>query len=217
MNNLVKIDSFLDDKENTIAILPKVSVEVVIFYHLLIEKLSKKKIFLFRKVDDIKNIDELIAPSLFDEKKSYIIDVGPTKNIIDDLSRVSDKSQKFFLFLNYASYKKNAFKLVQLNAYDYKNDMSSFVKQDQDFQTLDNKQKTEFLNFSYNNPHLFFSEFQKSKLQKLILDKTIAHESETIISVRNAIFKYKNEFSIKILPKLYNLFKKEVKIKKFNF
>ena len=29
--------------------------------------------------------------------------------------------------------------------------------------------------------------------------------------------KYKNEFSIKILPKLYNLFKKEVKIKKFNF
>ena len=98
MNNLVKIDSFLDDKENTIAILPKVSVEVVIFYHLLIEKLSKKKIFLFRKVDDIKNIDELIAPSLFDEKKSYIIDVGPTKNIIDDLSRVSDKSQKFFYF-----------------------------------------------------------------------------------------------------------------------
>ena len=54
MNNLVKIDSFLDDKENTIAILPKVSVEVVIFYHLLIEKLSKKKIFLFRKILPVK-------------------------------------------------------------------------------------------------------------------------------------------------------------------
>ena len=42
-------------------------------------------------------------------------------------------------------------------------------------------------------------------------------DSNTILSIRKNIFKYKNDFSIKILAKLYALIKQEVKIKKFNF
>ena len=217
MNNLDKINLFLDDRNNTTMVLPKVNAEVVIFYQLLILEILKSKNFLCKKIENYKNINELIAPSLFEEKSAYIIDIGMTKSIIEDLSGVQDKSQKFFIFVNYSSYKKNSLQSIQLNAYDYKKDISSFIQQDQNFQFLKNKIKTDFLNFSYDNPHLFFSELQKSKVHTLSFDQLKDDDNVTILSIRKEIFKYKNEFSIKMLPKLYGLFKREVKIKKFNF
>ena len=217
MNNLDKINLFLDDRNNTTIVLPKVSAEVVIFYQLLIQQILKSKNYLCKKIENYKNINELIAPSLFEEKSAYIIDIGLTKSILEDLSGVQDKSQKFFIFVNYSSYKKNSLQSIQLNAYDYKKDISCFVQQDQNFQSLTNKTKTDFLNFSYDNPHLFFSELQKSKVNTLSFDQLKDYDNDTILSIRKEIFKYKNEFSIKMLPKLYGLFKREIKIKKFNF
>ena len=140
-----------------------------------------------------------------------------TKGVIEDLSKIQDKSKKIFIFLTYSSYKKNTLQSIQLSAYDYKKDMSAFVLQDENFQSLTNKIKTDFLNFSYDNPHMFFSELQKLKVHAVSFDKIKKYEDDTILSIRKEIFKYKNEFSIKMLPKLYNLLKKEVKIKKFNF
>ena len=217
MNNLDKINLFLDDRNNTTIVLPKVSSEVVIFYQLLVQQILKSKNYLCKKIENYKNISELIAPSLFEEKSAYIIDIGLTKSILEDLSGVQDKSQKFFIFVNYSSYKKNSLQSIQLNAYDYKKDISCFVQQDRNFQSLTNKTKTDFLNFSYDNPHLFFSELQKSNVHTLSFEQVIDFDNDTILSIRKEIFKYKNEFSIKMLPKLYGLFKREVKIKKFNF
>ena len=217
MNNLDKINSFLDDRNNTTMVLPKVSAEVVIFYQLLIQQILKSKNYLCKKIENYKNINELIAPSLFEEKSAYLIDIGMTKSVLEDLSDVQDKSQKFFIFVNYSSYKKNSLQSIQLNAYDYKKDISCFVQQDRNFQSLTNKTKTDFLNFSYDNPHLFFPELQKSKVNTLSFDQLKDYDNDTILSIRKEIFKYKNEFSIKMLPKLYGLFKREVKIKKFNF
>ena len=198
-------------------VLPKVSSEVFIFYQLLIKEILKSKNYLCKKIENYKNINELIAPSLFGEKSAYIIDIGMIKSIIEDLSGVQDKSQKFFIFLNYSSYKKNSHRSIQLNAYDYKKDLSCFVQQDQSFPSLTDKIKTDFLNFSYDNPHLFFSELQKSKVHTLSFEGVKDYDNDTILSIRKEIFKYKNEFSIKILPKLYGLIKREIKIKKFNF
>ena len=217
MNNLDKINLFLDDRNNTTIVLPKVSVEVVIFYQLLIQEILKSRNYLCKKIENYKNINELIAPSLFEEKNAYLIDIGMTKSIFEDLSGVQDKSQKFFIFVNYSSYKKNSLQSIQLNAYDYKKDLSCFVQQDQSFLSLTDKIKTDFLNFSYDNPHLFFSELQKSKIHTLSFEQLKDYDNDTILSIRKEIFKYKNEFSIKMLPKLYSLFKREVKIKKFNF
>ena len=217
MNNLDKINLCLDNRSHTTLVLPKVSSEIVIFYQLLIQRILISKNYLCKKIENYKNINELIAPSLFEEKSAYIIDIGMTKSVIEDLSGVQDKSQKFFIFVNYSSYKKNILQSIQLNAYDYKKDISSFVQHDQSFQSLTNKTKTDFLNFSYDNPHLFFSELQKSKVHTLSFDHSKDHDNDTILSIRKEIFKYKNEFSIKMLPKLYGLFKREVKIKKFNF
>ena len=217
LNNLDKINLFLDDKKNTTMLLPKVIPEVTIFYELLIQEILKAKLFLFKKIENIKNVNELIAPSLFEEKNAYIFDVGTTKNVMEDLSTIGDKSQKFFIFVNYSSYKKNSLKLLQLNAYDYKKDISCFVLKDDNFQSLTNEIRTDFLNFSYNNPHLFFSELQKLKVHTGLFEKVKDYENDTILSIRKEIFKYKNEFSIKMLSKLYGLFKREVKIKKFNF
>ena len=217
MNNLDKINLFLDNRSHTTLVLPKVSSEIVIFYQLLIQQILKSKNYSCKKIENYKNINELIAPTLFEEKSAYIIDIGMTKSVLEDLSSVKDKSQKFFIFVNYSSYKKNILQSIQLNAYDYKKDISSFVQQDQSFQPLTNKTKTDFLNFSYDNPHLFFSELQKSKVHTLPFDHSKDHDNDTILSIRKEIFKYKNEFSIKMLLKLYGLFKREVKTKKFNF
>ena len=197
--------------------LPKVSDEVVIFYQILFQEITKNKKLQCKKIDNYKNINELIAPSLFEEKNIYIIDGGSTKDLLETLVQIEDKSQKFFIFLNYATYKKNIGRSLQLNAYDYKKDILSFTTLNKDFQSLENKLKIEFLHFSYNYPHLFFSELKKSEIQLLIPSKTIDDEDETILSIRKTIFNYKNDFSIKILSKLYGLFKKEIKVKKFNF
>ena len=217
MNNIDKINLFLDDKKNTTMLLPKVIPEVTIFYELLIQEISKAKVFLCKKIENIKNIDELIAPSLFEEKNAYIFDIGTTKSVMEDLSNVGDKSQKFFIFVNYSSYKKNSQQSAQLNAYDYKRDISSFLLKDQNFQSLTNEIKTDFLNFSYHNPHLFFSELQKLKVHTGQFNRDKDYENDSILSIRKEIFKHKNGFSIKMLSKLYGLFKREVKIKKFNF
>lgn len=216
-NNIEKIQLFLDDNINTTMVLPKVSSEIVLFYELLIEEISRNKKFLCKKIENHKNISELITPSLFSERSTYVVDIGSAKTGLEVFCKVEDKSQKFFIFLNYALYKKNSFQSVQLNTYDYKKDMSSFVKKDDDFQSLENKAKAEFLSFSYDNPHLFFSELQKSKIKTLVLDKFKNYGVDTILSIRKDVFKCKNDFSIKILPKLFNLLKKEVRIKKFNF
>ena len=217
LNNIEKIESFLEDEIQTTMTLPKVSNEIVIFYQILIQEITKNKKLLCKKIDNYKNINELIAPSLFEEKNIYIIDSGNTKDLLEALMQLEDKSRKFFIFLNYATYKKNIGRSLQLNAYDYRKDILSFTTLNKDFQSLENKMKIEFLNFSYNNPHLFFSELKKSEIQLLIPSKTMDDEDETILSIRKTIFNYKNDFSIKILPKLYGLFKKEIKVKKFNF
>jgi hypothetical protein len=217
LNNIDKIELFLEDNVNTTMILPKVNGEVTIFYELLIEKISRNKNFLIKKIENYKNLNELIEPSLFNERKTYLLDIGGTKNIIEDLSKMRDRSQKFFIFLNYALYKKNNHQSVQLNAYDYKKDLSYYLMQDNNFQSLDNKLKAEFINLSCDSPHLFFSELEKFKIQTFILSNVKKNEGNTMLLIRKEIFKYKNEFSIKMLPKLYSLLKKEVDIKKFNF
>ncbi len=217
LNNIEKIESFLEDTIHTTMTLPKVNDEVVIFYQILIQEITKNKKLHCYKIDNYKNINELIAPSLFEEKNIYIIDSGNTKDFMETVGKREDKSQKFFIFLNYATYKKKTGRSLQLNAYDYKKDILSFTTLNKDFQSLENKLKIEFLNFSYNNPHLFFSELKKSEIQLLIPFKSMDDEDETILSIRKTIFNYKNDFSIKVLSKLYGLFKKEVKAKKFNF
>ena len=217
LNNIEKIVSFLDDKINTSMALPKVSGEIVVFYQMLIQEISKNKNYIFKKIENLEKIHELAAPTLFGDKFAYLIETNVTKNTLQDLDKIKDESQKFFIFLTYASYKKNLFNSIQLNAYDYKKDIDFFSSTDNGFNSFDDKTKNEFLTFSYNNPHLFFSELQKSAIQTLVLGVVEGHNSDTILSIRKEIFKYKSDFSASLLPKLYNLFKKEVRIKKFNF
>ena len=107
---------------------------------------------------------------------------------MEDLSNIEDKSQKFFIFVNYSSYKKNSLQSLQLNAYDYKKDISSLVLKDENFQSLTNEIKTDFLNFSYDNPHLFFSELQKLKIHTRPFEKIKDYENDTILSIRKEIF-----------------------------
>tara|TARA_B100000767_G_C19559415_1_gene448414 strand:- start:360 stop:752 length:393 start_codon:yes stop_codon:yes gene_type:complete len=106
LNNIEKIESFLEDTIHTTMTLPKVNDEVVIFYQILIQEITKNKKLHCYKIDNYKNINELIAPSLFEEKNIYIIDSGNTKDFMETVGKREDKSQKFFIFLNYATYKK---------------------------------------------------------------------------------------------------------------
>ena len=219
MNNIEKIELFLNDKKNSLIILPKVSAEIVVFYQLLIQKIVKRNNMRLKKISDYKDITEITSPSLFGDKQVYIVDNADTKNISKDLSIIEDKTQKFFVFMNYASYKKNLMRSIQINTYDFKKDMLFFLEDSPVLPLWNDNYKSEFLNFSHNAPHLFFSELDRLKINILDLSeyKSDNHDTNTILSIRKDLFKYKNEFSIKFLPKLYDLLKQEVKVKKFNF
>ena len=219
MNNIEKIELFLNDKKNSLIILPKVSAEIVVFYQLLIQKIVKRNNMRLKKISDYKDITEITSPSLFGDKQVYIVDNADTKNISKDLSIIEDKTQKFFVFMNYASYKKNLMRSIQINTYDFKKDMLFFLEDSPVLPLWNDNYKSEFLNFSHNAPHLFFSELDRLKIKILDLSEYASknHETDTILSIRKDIFKYKNEFSIKFLPKIYDLLKREIKVKKLNF
>ena len=65
MNNIDKINLFLDDKKNTTMLLPKVIPEVTIFYELLIQEISKAKVFLCKKIKSLMYFDLLIKIMLY--------------------------------------------------------------------------------------------------------------------------------------------------------
>ncbi len=217
MNNIEKINKFLKEDDGPMIALPKVNEEVVIFYQMLIQRLCKKHNILFHKVENYKNLTHIGTPSLFEDKNAYLIDLNSSQSAEEEISHMKNKDQKFFLFMNYASYKKNISKSIQINAYDFKKDISLLLNEDNEVTSWDNQYKIEFLNYCKNNPHLYFSEYEKSKIKIPLYSTNKEDDSNTILSIRKNIFKYKNDFSIKILAKLYALIKQEVKMKKFNF
>ena len=217
LNNIEKIKEFLEEPKASIMILSKVNEEVVIFYQMLIQRLCKKNNYFYQKIESFKNLVNLETQSLFEDKNAYLIDVSNSKSAEVEISHIKNKDQKFFLFMNYASYKKNISKSIQINAYDFKKDISLLLNEDNEVTSWDNQYKIEFLNYCKNNPHLYFSEYEKSKIKIPLYSANKEDDSNTILSIRKNIFKYKNDFSIKILAKLYALIKQEVKIKKFNF
>jgi len=217
LNNIEKIKEFLEEPKASIMILSKVNEEVVIFYQMLIQRLCKKNNYFYQKIESFKNLVNLETQSLFEDKNAYLIDVSSSKSAEVEISHIKNKDQKFFLFMNYASYKKNISKSIQINAYDFKKDISLLLKEDNCVTSWNSEYKIEFLNYCKNNPHLYFSEYEKSKIKIPHYAKFKEDDSNTILSIRKNIFKYKNDFSIKILSKLYVLIKQEVKIKKFNF
>ena len=217
MNNIERINKFLKEDDGQMIALPKVNEEVIIFYQMLIQGLCKKNNILFQKIESYKNLVNIETHSLFEDKNAYLIDINSSKSAEEEISHMKNKDQKFFLFMNYASYKKNISKSIQINAYDFKKDISLLLNEDSEVTSWDNQYKIEFLNYCKNNPHLYFSEYEKSKIKIPHYSTNKEDDSNTILSIRKNIFKYKNDFSIKILAKLYALIKQEVKMKKFNF
>ena len=217
MNNIEKINKFLKEDDGPMISLPKVNEEVVIFYQMLIQRLCKKNNILFQKIESYKNLVNIETHSLFEDKNAYLIDINNSKSAEEEISHIKNKDQRFFLFMNYASYKKNISKSIQINAYDFKKDISLLLNEDNEVTSWDNQYRIEFLNYCKNNPHLYFSEYEKSKIKIPLYSANKEDDSNTILSIRKNIFKYKNDFTIKILAKLYALIKQEVKIKKFNF
>jgi len=217
MNNIERINKFLKEDDGQMIALPKVNEEVIIFYQMLIQGLCKKNNILFQKIESYKNLVNIGTHSLFEDKNAYLIDINSSQSAEEEISHMKNKDQKFFLFMNYASYKKNISKSIQINAYDFKKDISLLLNEDSEVTSWDNQYKIEFLNYCKNNPHLYFSEYEKSKIKIPLYSINKEDDSNTILSIRKNIFKYKNDFSIKILAKLYALIKQEVKMKKFNF
>ncbi|MDA1284204.1 MAG: hypothetical protein O3C61_04690 [Proteobacteria bacterium] len=217
MNNIEKINKFLKEDDGPMISLPKVNEEVVIFYQMLIQRLCKKNHILFQKIESYKNLVNIETHSLFEDKNTYLIDINSSKSAEEEIANTKKKDQKFFVFMNYASFKKNISKSIQINAYDFKKDISLLLNEDEGVKSWNKEYKIEFLNYCKNNPHLYFSEYEKSKIKIPHYLNNKGDDSDTILSIRKNIFKYKNDFSIKILAKLYALIKQEVKIKKFNF
>ena len=106
MNNIEKINKFLKEDDGPMISLPKVNKEVVIFYQMLIQRLCKKNNILFQKIESYKNLVNIETHSLFEDKNAYLIDINSSKSTEEEISHMKNKDHKFFLFMNYASYKK---------------------------------------------------------------------------------------------------------------
>ena len=216
MNNIEIINKFLKDNTKSIILMSKISEPINLFYELLVQYFAKKNNFLFQIIDSNQKIELTNEPSLFNDKCMYICKFVNLKSAKDGLIKIKDSPNKYFVFVDYGYYKKNLNKFYQINTYGYKKDMDFFLTHLGNVESWSHDKKKAFLNFSYNNAHLFFTELDKSKVNNIDFLSS-EFDSDTIQSIRKKIFKYKQEYLNKSLPKLYGLIKKEAIIKKFSF
>lgn len=215
-NNIDIIKKFLSNDDNNIVFICNINESVSIFYKMLIKKLSKnlyKDLLFVSKISDLLKKENV---SLFDNKELCVCEISGNKLSSDDLFAIA-KNKKVFLFVSYGFFKKEARKFLSINSYDYKKDIDLYFNSEFNIENRPNSSKRDFLYHCYNNPHLFFSEFDKYELNQDINKENKIGYKDSIFSIRQALYKIKNNFTLKSLPLFYKTIKDEVKFKKFDY
>ena len=211
-NNINILKNFLSNDSNNIVFICNINESVSIFYKMLIKKLSKDLLF----VSKISDLLEKENVSLFDDKELYVCEISGNKLSSDDLFKIA-KNKKVFLFVSYGFFKREASKFLSINSYDYKKDIDVYFNAEFSIENRSSSSKKDFLYHCYNNPHLFFSEFDKYEInQDINKEKKIGYK-ESVLSIRQELYKIKNNFTLKSLPLFYKIIKDEVKVKKFDY
>ena len=143
---------------------------------------------------------------LFNQQKIFIYLKG---NIRKKLEKLQTNEKQIF-FLDYKSFKSFSPKYLSINTYDLKKDIEFFLKNDLD---INNKEISDFILI---NPEYTYSEISKLTINENYEQVLIKKNDDKLANIRKEIFQSKNMQSVDLIN-LYNLIKKEVKLKSFNF
>ena len=195
-DNLSNIKRFFNSPESKMLI-NSISVEVALLYKFLIEHYGK--INNFGLHDDVVSDQNDIFNS---KKRIYIVETNSNKKIIENLRR----KDKIVFFTNYSNFKKINDVDIKINSYKYKDDVICHFREI-------NYINEDLISFIADNPTYIYSEILKFEVMNINYKNDIYDRPS-----ENLIYKIRKEFfEKKDIRLLYNLIKKEVHYKKFNF
>ena len=199
-------------------ILPKTNEENFIFYNILIQKICKNLSIDFTKIESKDKLEFSENGLLFESVSAKVISINSISVELLKKINLSNHSEKLFIFVPYALYKKSVKDFKFLNTYEFKQDMTDYI-QEYSLLLKDWKKEDErnFLNYCSENQHMFFSDLDKQELSlfSLVVEKN--SEGASISSIRKDIYRLKMNFSLKNIRDFYLKIKEEVRLKKFNF
>lgn len=204
MSNQFKImkDFFLSEDKNLL--INQVNEEVGEFYIGVLENLSEEKSIklAFQEIES-----QIISQSLFEDKKIKLCKTTQSKKIEEAML----SNEKKIIITDYRNWKKYSGNCPSVNGYKFKEDLKYILE---NFFTIFNK---DLFNFCQESPALAFSEIKKylinSKDYKS--DVKIMSSENYLLNIRKDIFSEKKQNTN--LQKLFEIIKKEVIYKKFNF
>lgn len=193
------IDDFIEKESERVLLVNNISDEINLFYFFFINHFVSKN-YKIKIISTTKEISET-SDDLFIKQYLYI-----------SFKKISfDMVSKAVIFVPYSEIKKNK-NFLNINSYNLDNDMKYLINQ----YKLDENNKENLLNNIKLSPHMVNSELEKALINtNYSNDKFYKEDKNNILNLRLDIFQSKK--NINNVKNIYDLIKKEVAMKKFNF
>lgn len=202
MNNLEKIEKFVDNTEDKKLIICAINQEVEEFYYTVIKYFCKKRKLNIKNniINDNDNVD------LFG---LVTINVNITSKT-SDLEKILSSGKKLIILTDYKNYKKYSKSIISINGYDYEKDIKEYIKSILKINNID------LLRLCLSNPALTFSETSKYMINDNYLKSLpILNETNFIFEKRKEVYELKKQGAD--IKKIYLQLKNEIIYKKFSF
>ena len=205
-NNIPLIKKFLTNSGDKKLFINQLDEKIDQLYYYVISYFSKKSGFKLKAVD---NEDAILTQDndLFEKPEVKLYKKIPTKKIDTFLN---NKDKAIFI-VDYRNYKKFKDKYNAVNTYNYKIDIKYFLQNELQI----NNQL--LLNSITNSPEYIYSEIEKflvnNKYENSVFNENLI---DIFLNNRKDLYDIKNKPQTNLVE-FYNLLKKEVNIKKFNF
>jgi hypothetical protein len=203
MNNLEKIEKFLDNTEEKKLIICAINQEVEEFYFIAIRFFCEnKKINLKRNiVTNDNNTSDLFG--------TVTINISTTSKT-SELEKILLSDKKIITLTDYKNYKKYSKSMISINGYDYENDIKEFIS------SILKINNNDLLRLCLSNPALTFSETSKYMVNDNYLKSApILNETNFIFEKRKEIYELKKQGAD--MKQIYLKLKSEIIYKKFSF
>lgn len=193
------IDDFIKKGSEKVLLVNSINDEINLFYFFFINHFVSKN-YKIKIISTTKEISEK-SDDLFIKQYLYI-----------SFKKISfDIVSKAVIFVPYSEIKKNK-NFLKINSYNLDKDVRYLINQ----YKLDENNKDNLLNNIKLNPHMVNSELEKALINKNYYnDKLNKEDKDNILNLRLNIFQSKKNLSD--IKSIYDLIKKEVDMKKFNF
>ncbi|MDC0968567.1 hypothetical protein OAS25_05775 [Alphaproteobacteria bacterium] len=203
MNNLEKIEKFLDNAEEKKLIICAINQEIEEFYYIAVGFFCEnKKINLRRNiVTSDNNTSDLFG--------TLTINICTTSKT-SELEKILLSDKKIITLTDYKNYKKYSKSMISINGYDYENDIKEFIS------SILKINNSDLLRLCLSNPALTFSETSKYMVNDNYLKSApILNETNFIFEKRKEFYELKKQGAD--MKQIYLKLKSEIIYKKFNF